>query len=76
MENQASDRAWRMGQTKPVTVYRIVTEGSIEERILALHEQKRTLSDDFTAEATGNLEGLLDLLRISKPARSAAESSL
>lgn len=76
VENQASDRAWRMGQTKPVTVYRIVTEGSIEERILALHEQKRTLSDDFTAEATGNLEGLLDLLRISQPARAAAESSL
>jgi SNF2 family DNA or RNA helicase len=76
VENQASDRAWRMGQTKPVTVYRMVTEGSIEERILALHEQKRTLSDDFTAEATGNLEGLLDLLRVAKPPRATGEISV
>ena len=65
-----------MGQTKPATVYRMVTEGSIEERILDLHEQKRTLSDDFTAEATGNLEGLLDLLRVAKPPRATGEISV
>lgn len=64
VETQASDRAWRMGQTKPVTVYRIVTEGSIEEKILSLHEKKRFLSDDITSEATGNLSDLLSILGV------------
>jgi SNF2 family DNA or RNA helicase len=53
-----------MGQTKPVTVYRIVTEGSIEEKILSLHEKKRFLSDDITSEATGNLSDLLSILGV------------
>jgi SNF2 family DNA or RNA helicase len=67
VENQASDRAWRMGQLKPVTVYRLVTEGSIEERILAMHAAKRSLSEDFTGSGDGNLEGLLELLSVSRP---------
>ena len=43
VEDQATDRAHRMGQTRPVTVYRLVTTDSIEEQILALHESKREL---------------------------------
>jgi SNF2 family DNA or RNA helicase len=42
VEDQASDRAHRIGQTRPVTVYRLVMKGSIEEKILALlHGTKR-----------------------------------
>lgn len=45
VEDQASDRAHRMGQTKPVTVYRLVAEDSIEQKIIRLHEEKRELAD-------------------------------
>jgi superfamily II DNA or RNA helicase len=43
VEDQASDRAHRIGQTRPVTVYRLVARGTIEEQMLAMHERKRTL---------------------------------
>ena len=43
VEDQATDRAHRIGQTKPVTVYRLVARGTIEEQILALHGNKRAL---------------------------------
>jgi len=45
VEDQASDRAHRIGQTRPVTIYRMVMEGSIEEKILALHDDKREIAD-------------------------------
>ncbi|TIC80596.1 DEAD/DEAH box helicase [Crenobacter intestini] len=44
-EDQASARAHRMGQQRPVTVYRLVNEGSLEPRILRMHEDKRALAD-------------------------------
>ncbi|RME23596.1 MAG: DEAD/DEAH box helicase, partial [Deltaproteobacteria bacterium] len=44
-EDQAADRAHRIGQDKPVMVYRIVAEDTVEERILQLQEQKRRLAD-------------------------------
>jgi SNF2 family DNA or RNA helicase len=43
VEDQATDRAHRIGQVRPVTVYRLVSKGTIEEAILALHEEKRDL---------------------------------
>ncbi len=43
VEDQASDRAHRIGQERPVTVYRFVMQNTIEEKIIALHEQKRNL---------------------------------
>ena len=43
VEDQASDRAHRIGQDKPVTVYRLVSLGTIEEEMLALHAHKRAL---------------------------------
>jgi len=45
VENQAVDRAHRMGQKKSVNVYRLITEGSIEEKIQALKEKKQALFD-------------------------------
>ena len=47
VEDQATDRAYRIGQTRPVNVFRLVMENSIEEKILALHAQKRELAADF-----------------------------
>jgi superfamily II DNA or RNA helicase len=44
-EDQAMGRAHRIGQQRPVTVYRLVTAGSIEERIVDLHRDKRSLAD-------------------------------
>ena len=43
VEDQATDRAHRIGQTKPVTVYRLIARGTIEEQILSLHGDKRAL---------------------------------
>ena len=43
VEDQATDRAHRMGQTKAVIVYRLVAKDTIEEKILAMHETKRNL---------------------------------
>lgn len=45
VEQQATDRAHRLGQTKPVFVYKVLVEGSIEERILALQARKAALAD-------------------------------
>ncbi len=49
VEDQASDRAHRMGQKRPVTIYRLVAKNTIEERIVALHHQKRDLADKLLA---------------------------
>jgi len=45
VEDQAADRAHRIGQDRPVMVYRMVTKDTVEERILALKEKKRALAD-------------------------------
>ena len=66
-ENQASDRAHRIGQTKVVTVYKLVAKGSIEERILALQQQKAKLAQDvLSGEGVGSAvlsrEDLMEIL--------------
>jgi SNF2 family DNA or RNA helicase len=45
VEEQASDRAHRMGQKRPVTIYRLITQDTIEEKIVSLHQHKRDLAD-------------------------------
>jgi superfamily II DNA or RNA helicase len=47
VEDQASDRAHRMGQQRPVTIYRLVTRHTIEEGIVELHHRKRDLADSL-----------------------------
>jgi SNF2 family DNA or RNA helicase len=51
VEEQAADRAHRIGQDKPVMVYRLVSEGTVEERILELQERKRALADAALGQA-------------------------
>ncbi|MDR0576690.1 MAG: helicase [Candidatus Accumulibacter sp.] len=52
-ENQATDRAHRIGQDKPVFVYKLIVAGSIEEKILALQERKADLAEGILS-ADGN----------------------
>jgi len=47
VEEQASDRAHRIGQTRPVTVYRLVAADTIEEKIVQLHHANRDLADSL-----------------------------
>ncbi len=51
VEDQAADRAHRIGQDKPVLVYRLVSKDTVEERILALQLKKRALADAALGEA-------------------------
>ena len=44
VEAQATDRAYRIGQTHPVFVYNLIAAGSVEERMLALQQHKRRLA--------------------------------
>ncbi len=57
VEDQASDRAHRIGQDQPVTVYRLVSRGTVEEAIVALHARKRELAEDLLA-GTGSAAAL------------------
>ncbi len=67
IEDQASDRAHRIGQTRPVTIYRLVCQHTIEEKIVKLHQEKRDLAgsllegSDMSAKMSS--EDLLDLIR-------------
>ena len=47
IEDQASDRAHRIGQLRPVTIYRLVAKNTIEEKIVRLHATKRDLADSL-----------------------------
>ena len=67
VEDQASDRAHRIGQTRPVTIYRLVMKNTIEEKIVDLHGAKRDLADSLLegADISGKMssEELLKLMR-------------
>jgi SNF2 family DNA or RNA helicase len=67
VEDQASDRAYRIGQTRPVTIYRLVCKGTVEEKIVKLHQEKRDLAgsllDGSDVSAKMSSDELLDLIR-------------
>jgi SNF2 family DNA or RNA helicase len=67
VEDQATDRAHRIGQERPVTVYRLVAEATIEEQILALHADKRELVagvlDGTDRAAKMNTDDLIQLIK-------------
>jgi superfamily II DNA or RNA helicase len=49
-ENQATDRAWRIGQDKPVFVYKLIAKGTLEEKIQLLQQKKSELAQSILAE--------------------------
>ena len=55
VQNQATDRAHRIGQTRVVTVYKIIARHSIEEKILRMQETKRDLADQILEGAEGSI---------------------
>ncbi|MEI3503817.1 MAG: C-terminal helicase domain-containing protein [Anaerovoracaceae bacterium] len=66
-QNQATDRAHRIGQEKTVSVYKLIAKGSIEEKILRMQEDKKALADEILSGETGGLmnmsrEDLMELL--------------
>ncbi|PPD30385.1 MAG: helicase SNF2 [Methylomonas sp.] len=67
VEDQASDRAHRMGQLRPVTIYRMIAKNTIEEKIVALHSHKRDLADSLLdgADISGKVSAdeLLNLMK-------------
>jgi len=69
VEEQATDRAHRIGQTRPVQVHRLIAEGTIEDRISSIHETKRELADAIVSSGESALtelsnEDLADLVEL------------
>ncbi|MEW2514226.1 DEAD/DEAH box helicase [Streptomyces sp. NPDC046870] len=60
VEEQATDRAYRIGQTQPVQVHRLVTEGTVEDRIAEMLASKRALADAILGSGEAALTELTD----------------
>ncbi|MET9954236.1 DEAD/DEAH box helicase [Streptomyces sp. NPDC006339] len=60
VEAQATDRAYRIGQTQPVQVHRLIAEGTIEDRIADMLERKRALADSVLGSGEAALTELTD----------------
>jgi len=67
IEDQASDRAHRIGQTRPVTIYRLVAKNTIEEKILQLNATKRDMADNLLEGSDQSARlSTVDLLNLLK----------
>ncbi len=53
VETQAADRAYRIGQDKPVFVYKLITENTVEEKMIAMQEKKRLLAANIQGDDNG-----------------------
>jgi SNF2 family DNA or RNA helicase len=60
VEDQATDRAYRIGQSRPVQVHRLIAEGTLEDKIAALIEKKRELADAVVGSGEGWIAELSD----------------
>jgi SNF2 family DNA or RNA helicase len=60
VEEQATDRAYRIGQTQPVQVHRLITEGTVEDRIDDMLRSKRALADAILGSGETSLTELTD----------------
>ncbi|MGW6303214.1 DEAD/DEAH box helicase [Streptomyces niveus] len=60
VEEQATDRAYRIGQTRPVQVHRLIAEGTVEDRIADMLAAKRALADAVLGSGEGALTELTD----------------
>ncbi|MFJ8938726.1 SNF2-related protein [Streptomyces sp. NPDC102365] len=60
VEEQATDRAYRIGQTQPVQVHRLITEGTVEDRIADMLASKRALADAILGSGEASLTELTD----------------
>ncbi|MCF3964264.1 DEAD/DEAH box helicase, partial [Streptomyces fuscigenes] len=60
VEEQATDRAYRIGQTQPVQVHRLITEGTVEDRIADMLASKRALADAVLGSGEAALTELTD----------------
>ncbi|MFE9511298.1 DEAD/DEAH box helicase [Streptomyces sp. NPDC006643] len=73
VEEQATDRAYRIGQTRPVQVHRLIAEGTVEDRIADMLAAKRALADAVLGSGEGALteltdRELADLVSLRRPA--------
>ena len=57
-QNQATDRAYRIGQTKDVQVYKLIMKDTIEEKIMKLQERKHILSDTFISSSESSITSM------------------
>jgi superfamily II DNA or RNA helicase len=72
---QATDRAYRIGQTRPVFVYSLIVAGSVEERMLALQQRKRNLAEAIIGSPReGPRISSDDLDRLFLPLAGAADA--
>jgi len=60
VEDQASDRAWRIGQDRPVQVHRMVCEGTVEDKVATLLHEKRMLAESVITSGEGWVSELGD----------------
>ncbi len=66
-EQQATDRSWRIGQTQPVFVYKLIAAGTLEEQMVALQESKRALSQDLLGSGSSQKWDSQQLLSLLNP---------
>ena len=81
VENQASDRAHRIGQNKPVFIYKLVTSNTVEEKIMAMQAQKQALADQTVNQGEGatvqnlSADDIMNLLSASDNANAQDDSN-